>query len=144
MRSVNALAKACGVSHVWMREVVSGIKPGYDTIDKIAKVTGVSAHWLRDGNPHDAPLWARDARLQAFDDMQEIARRLAAIGAERDAALARVAQLELQLRDAKDTIADMRIKQHVGARGRSAVLAAAEPELRYESDRAVGKGFEHE
>lgn len=31
-----------------------------ELVNKIASITGVSPHWLREGRPHDAPEWARD------------------------------------------------------------------------------------
>jgi hypothetical protein len=59
-RSMRALSKACGVSNVWLLKVAEEVSPGAELLDKVAEITGVSAHWLRDGRPHDAPDWARD------------------------------------------------------------------------------------
>jgi transcriptional regulator with XRE-family HTH domain len=143
LHSQEAIAQACGVTQPAVYALLSGSRPMQRLLDLIAEKTGVSSIWLRHGDPRDAPPWARDRRLDAFDDAQEIARRLSAMAAERDAALAEVAQLKAQLRVAKDTIADMRIEQHVGA-VRPPLLAVADNALRYDSDSAVAKGFERE
>jgi transcriptional regulator with XRE-family HTH domain len=110
LRSVNALAKACGVSHVWMGEVVSGSKPGFETIEKIAKVTGVSANWLRDGLLHDAPDWARDPLIIVMNDAQEAVRRLHEKSVQCDALVVENAQLRAELATAKDALAKLALR----------------------------------
>ncbi len=142
LHSQEAIAQACGVTQPAVYALLSGTRPMQRLLDLIAEKTGVSSIWLRHGDMRDAPPWARDPRLDAFDDAQEIARRLTALAAERDAALARVAQLEQELRDAKGALADVMIEQRMGVRRPAAVFAAAAaPDVAYASDRAVTEGF---
>lgn len=71
--SQRKLAAACGVSQPWLAQVLAGDGKGHDLIQKIADLTAVSADWLRDGRPHDAPDWARDYAdpdIEAFEQLR--------------------------------------------------------------------------
>jgi hypothetical protein len=97
------LAAACGVKQPSIHALISGKYPMKDLLRTVAAKTGVSPDWLRDGNPHDAPPWAREPLMIAVDDAQEAVRRLHAVTAERD-------QLAAELAKAKDALAKLALR----------------------------------
>lgn len=103
MPSQEAIAQACGVTQPAVFALLSGTRPMKALLAKIAEVTGVSEHWLRDGGSHDAPEWARDPLLLAMADAQEAVRRLQAVTAERD-------QLRQELAEAKEALAKLALR----------------------------------
>lgn len=103
LNSQQALADACGVTQPAVFALLSGSSPMRALLSKIAKVTGVSEHWLRDGGSVDAPEWARDPLLLAMTDAQEAVRRLQAVTAERD-------QLRQELAEAKEALAKLALR----------------------------------
>lgn len=58
MDSISELAHRLGVRPQSVYQVLSGARSGRKALAKIAEITGVSVHWLRDGSPIDAPSWA--------------------------------------------------------------------------------------
>jgi transcriptional regulator with XRE-family HTH domain len=56
--SMAALARACEVTPPAITALVSGSRPMSELLDRIADKIGVSAQWLRTGDPASAPSWA--------------------------------------------------------------------------------------
>jgi transcriptional regulator with XRE-family HTH domain len=114
--SQQALAEACGVKQPSIHALISGKYPMKELLRTVAEKTNVSADWLRDGNAHDAPPWARDPLLLAIDDAQAAVQRLVVVTQERDAALARNKVLEAALAEANEALRRMALQFPDGAR----------------------------
>jgi transcriptional regulator with XRE-family HTH domain len=70
-KSTAALARACQVTPPAITALVNGSRPMVELLQKIAAETGVSANWLRAGDPAEAPSWA-DRKQVALDAVKAL------------------------------------------------------------------------
>jgi hypothetical protein len=57
-KSVRSIARALGVSHVWLGGVLDERSPGSELLEQVAGLLGVHVHWLRFGDDDVKPPWA--------------------------------------------------------------------------------------
>jgi hypothetical protein len=57
-RSVRSIARALGVSHVWLGGVLDEQSPGSELLDQLSVLLGVHGRWLRFGDDDVKPPWA--------------------------------------------------------------------------------------
>jgi transcriptional regulator with XRE-family HTH domain len=108
--TVAELARRMDIEPPSIFQVLNGSRSGFKTIQRIAELTGVSEHWLRDGAMTDAPEWAKDPLLLAMSDAQEAVRRLQVVTAERDVARAERDAALAELAQAKDALAKLALR----------------------------------
>jgi len=57
-KSVRSIARALGVSHVWLGGVLDEQSPGSELLDQLSALLGVHSRWLRFGDDDVKPPWA--------------------------------------------------------------------------------------